>query len=253
MLLKCPTKIRRPCNFFCLLLLTYFCLYQYCRISFYADSTSYFFNPNKAFAPGYSSQRQEEAFAFLEDSSNLPFKRLVNSSSPKICIGITSIAREGVSYLYHSTGSLLEGLSNDERQQIELKILIAHTNATIHPNWNSNWLRNVADEVLDYGPPFENESYIRVLEGNVDKENQKSLFDYAHLLRACRNTQADYVLMIEDDTVSAKGWYERTMEGLEAVARKMRSMGYTSNACKLPFSSLGRETHKLPLLPTFHI
>jgi hypothetical protein len=28
--------------------------------------------------------------------------------------------------------------------------------------------------------------------------------------------------MIEDDTISARGWYERTMEGLEAAAGKMR-------------------------------
>jgi hypothetical protein len=114
------------------------------------------------------------------------------------------------------------------------KILIAHTNVPVHPNWNSNWPRNVADEVLDYGPPFENESYIQWLEGIKEKENQKSLFDYAHLLMRCRDTGADYVLMIEDDTVLAKGWYGRTMEGLEAVVEKMRNMGYTSNRCKFP-------------------
>lgn len=159
---------------------------------------------------------------------------------------------KGVNFLCYSTGSLFEGLSNEERQQIELKILIAHTNATVHPNWNSNWLRNVADEVLDYGLPFENESYVQWLEGIKEKENQKSLFDYAHLLRRCRDTGADYVLMIEDDTVSVKGWYGRTMEGLEAVVEKMRNMGYTSNRCKFPLL-LYLEGPNLPSFPTFNI
>ena len=231
---KIATSIRRSfaCDFAVLFIL-YFFLYQYARISFYADPTSYFFNPLKAFKPGYSTQRQEEAAAFIGTNSNLPFKRLTNDTKPKLCIGIASIAREGINYLHLSTGSLLEGLTDQERGQIELKYLIPHTNPTLHPNWNSPWLRNVGDEVLSYEAPFKDQGWIAEMEGKIEHETTKSLFDFAYLLQACKDSGAEHVLMIEDDTVAAKGWYARTMEGLISVRQTMTDMGHLEN-CESP-------------------
>ena len=230
------SKAARSCryNSYILPLVAYFILYQYCRLNFYADPTSYFFNPAKAFAPGYSAQRQEEASAFLEHTPNFPFRRRHQETNPKICIGITTIAREGANYLHLSIGSVLHGLTSEERQQVELKILIAHTDPTRHPNWNSTWLRNVVDEVLDYGPEFGNQSYIQEIEGHVDKENTKSLFDYTYMLQSCKASGAAHIMMLEDDTVSAQGWYGRVLEGLESIKTKMIRMGHDPNSCKYP-------------------
>lgn len=91
--------------------------------------------------------------------------------------------------------------------------------------------------MLDYGPEFNNQSYIQELEGNVDKESAKSLFDYTYLLQSCKDSGAEYALMLEDDTVSAQGWYARVVEGLEAIKAKMTKWGYTPERCKSPSSS----------------
>ena len=220
------------CDFYTLLLIAYLFLLQYCRASSYDDPTSYFFNPTKAFAPGYSAQRQEEASSFLGNSSNLPFKRIVNTETPKLCIGIATVARENVSYLHLSTGSLLHGLTHEERQQIELKVLFAHSDPGKHPNWNSPILASIVDEMLDYGDSFSSQKYIQELEGDTKNESSKTLFDYSYLLQACRSSGADYVFMLEDDTVVAKGWYRRVVEGLESVRDKLTKLGYSSDDCQ---------------------
>ena len=217
----------------CLLfLLCYFFLFQYCRVSYYRDPTSYFFNPTRAYAPGYSERRKEQAAAFVQDELNLPNKRLSSDTTPKLCVGIASIAREGVHYLHYAAGSVLHGLTVEERQEIILITLLAHANSSRHPDADSIWLPNAADQVLDYSAPFEKEEYVRSLEGDEDKQKEKSLFDYAHLVEACRATGSEFVFMMEDDTVAAQGWYRRTMEGLHAIATKMRDMGRGPTDCK---------------------
>jgi hypothetical protein len=220
-------------NFLFLLLLFYFFLFQYCRTTYYADPTSYFFDPKRAYSPGYSARRRDEAAAFIQQKSDVPSRRLINDTQPKLCIGIASIAREGVHYLHYSTGSLLHGLSPEERQQIDLITLLAHANASKHPDASSTWLLNVADQVLDYGPPFENQEYIQSLELDEDKQKEKSLFDYVHLLEACKSTRAEFVFIMEDDTVAAEGWFRRTIDGLRSISGKMRAMGRDPTHCKL--------------------
>lgn len=218
---------------FCLWFLAcYFFLFQYCRISCYRDPTSYFFDPTRAYATGYSDRRKDEAAAFVQDGLHLPTRRLSSDATPKMCVGIASIAREGVNYLHYSTGSVLHGLTLQERQEIVLITLLAHANSSKHPDADSEWLLNAADQVLDYSAPFEKEEYVQSLEGDKDKQKEKSLFDYAHLLDACRATGADFIFMMEDDTVAAQGWYLRTMQGLQAIATRMEGMGRAPSDCK---------------------
>jgi hypothetical protein len=227
-------KIFTGYNFLFSFLLFYFFLFQYCRTTYYADPTSYFFDPKRAYSPGYSARRRDEAAAFIQQESDVPSRRLINDTQPKLCIGIASIAREGVHYLHYSTGSLLHGLSIEERQQMVLITLLAHANASEHPDASSTWLLNVADQVLDYGPPFENQEYVQSLELDEDKQKEKSLFDYVHLLEACKSTGADFVFMMEDDTVAAEGWYRRTIDGLHSISGKMEAMRRDPTDCKYP-------------------
>jgi hypothetical protein len=219
-------------HFILLFLLCYFSLFQYCRISYYRDPTSYFFDATRAYAPGYSDRRKNEAAAFVQDELHLPRRRLSSDATPKLCVGIASIAREGVQYLHYSTGSVLHGLSEEERQEIVFIALLAHTNSSKHPDADSVWLPNAADQVLDYSAPFEKEEYVQSLEGNKNKQKEKSLFDYSYLLESCRATGANFVFIMEDDTVAAQGWYRRTMQGLQAIAMKMEGMGKAPTDCK---------------------
>jgi hypothetical protein len=74
---------------------------------------------------------------------------------------------------------------------------------TRHPDWHSPWLRNVADEVLSYEAPFKNGTWMKEMEGKIEHESEKSLFDFVYLLRVCKDSGAEYILMIEDDTFIA--------------------------------------------------
>jgi hypothetical protein len=211
----------------------YFFLFQYARYTFYRDPTSYFFDPVRAYAPGYTAQRREEASSFTQNRALVSFKRLSNDTAPKLCIGIASVARQGDNYLQFSIGSLLDGLSFEERKEIVLLVSIAHTNPEKHPDYHSSWLHNTADEVLDYSSPFGRREYIQSLEGKSEHSKEKSVFDYSYLLEVCGNTEAQYVLMMEDDTIATKGWYGRTMKGLEFATRKTEEMGYNYQDCEL--------------------
>jgi hypothetical protein len=135
--------------------------------------------------------------------------------------------------LQSSTGSLLVGLSFEERQEIVLLVLIAQTNPAKHPDYHSNWLHNIADEALDYSSPFGKMEYIRSLQGKSEHAKEKFFFDYSYLLERCGDMEAQYVLMMEDDTIAAKGWNGRTMKRLESAARKTEGRGYNPQDCEL--------------------
>jgi hypothetical protein len=58
------------------------------------------------------------------------------------------------------------------------------------------------------------------------------------------NTEAQYVLIIEDDTIATKGWYGQTKKGLQPAARKTEGMSYNSQDCELAIFYF----HQLPHL-----
>jgi hypothetical protein len=47
-------------------------------------------------------------------------------------------------------GSLLEGLTSQERSEIYNLVFIAHSNPTSHPAFGENWLFGLADHILTY-------------------------------------------------------------------------------------------------------
>jgi hypothetical protein len=100
------------------------------------DPTSLFFDPRQAHVPLYSTVRQQqaEALIFALETQILPPQDNSKGglSDKKLCVGIPSVAREGASYLRASVGSLLDGLSVEERDSIFLIIFIAHTDPSIH-------------------------------------------------------------------------------------------------------------------------
>lgn len=44
-------------------------------------------------------------------------------------------------YLNESLGSLLVGLTPEERRALHIKVLFSHTDPWTHPDWNRTWLR----------------------------------------------------------------------------------------------------------------
>lgn len=188
------------------------------------DPTSMFFDRSAAYDTKYTDVRFEQSEAFIFDATRSHSAFANNSRSgsitPDICIGIPSVARAGARYLRTAVGSLLEGLTEDERARIHLKVFIANTDPTIHPAYNETWLHDLIDELLLYDLPDDELDWLDHLEGR-----QKGTFDYRYLLSACQNTSAPNVALIEDDVLAMDGWFQRTMSGLDGIKTKTASGG----------------------------
>jgi hypothetical protein len=206
----------------------YFLSKQYAQASFYRDPTSQYFDPSRAYNHMYTTVRSAQADAFINASATKPFHRTV-STNPYLCIGMLTVARPG-GYVYFRTsiGSLLEGLTQEERNGIYVMPFITHTDPNRHPVYPEPWLRNVVDRILTYNESErltkEQFDHIKELEAERDRSGQpdreKHMFDYGLLLKQCMDVNATYVAIMEDDVLAVDGWYHRTRAALQDIERK---------------------------------
>ena len=137
----------------------------------------------------------------------------------KMCVGIATVGREQEQYVRATVGSLLDGLTVEEREEIYLNILIAHTAPHVHPIYGEEWLHHVSEKVLLYD--VSQKQFNDLLNWEKDKDyRKKAIFDYSFLLQSCLNTGAQWIAMIEDDTLAVTGWYPRAIEALEMADDK---------------------------------
>jgi hypothetical protein len=197
------------------------------------DPTSFFFNPRKGYAPRYSAIRRQQAEDFLESYHNATSHDIVKSGherNRKLCVGIPSFKREGVHYLRDTIGSLLEGLTPEERQEIYLIVFIPHSNPNVHPEYNEDWLPGLVDYVLTYEFGDDQMQHIRNMEREGGLYIEKALFDYRYLLSRCTEQFTPYIAMLEDDIIAMDGWYHRTMaavnEAEEQAAERRASADF---------------------------
>ena len=203
---------------FCVL---YLLAVGYYRLTSYRDPTSYFFDPSRAYDKRYSAHRIQEAKTFLTRASDLPSPKSP-SPQPTVCVGIVTVRRRREQYVGLTVASLLEGLTESERNSIFLDLLIAHTDPSTHPVFSEKWVETLPDRVLLYvqdDPDFEQ---IREWEEGGWYRN-KTIYDFIHLMRDCYDTGADYIAMIEDDTLAATGWLSSTLHALEVVQQSARA------------------------------
>ncbi|DAA77834.1 TPA_exp: Uncharacterized protein A8136_5537 [Trichophyton benhamiae CBS 112371] len=222
--------------------LCYLLLLQYCRSHSFRDPTSLFFDAGRGYEPRYSRFRAAEAANFVRhidavaaarngsiDGASLPLPGTgppgLQKTNASLCVGIASIAREGVSYIEATVGALLMDLSPQERQDIYLILFIPHTDPSIHPSYASNWLPALVDRVLYYDVDKETLDHLRKLEQDGGLFREKGLFDYSYLLKACAAVDTPHVLMVEDDVLAMDGWYHRTKQALAAAGRQTRQLG----------------------------
>jgi len=183
------------------------------------DPSSFFLDAKRAYQRRYSSTRIEEASDFIATSEN-DRDHSKAASDPSICIGIPTVQRDDAKYFHLLVGSLLDGLSDTERSDILLLPFIANIDPYIHYAYNSSWLFDLSDEVVTY----ENVSIwdkARMRSQETPKGHmKKALFDYSFMLRRCLDSQAPYILMLEDDVIAADGWYRRTKAALADLANR---------------------------------
>lgn len=174
------------------------------------DPGSVFFQPTTAYQRRYSLVRQEEAERYIDRASTSESVKPSNhkaSQEKELCVGIPSVGREGTRYLRTTVGSLLDGLSTEERSNIHLVVLIAHSDPFKNPEYHEPWLANAVDQVLLYEPS--QLEHVAAMEKDVGGR-EKMLFDYTYTLKTCLNAGTPYIAMLEDDVLASEGWFWRT-------------------------------------------
>jgi hypothetical protein len=177
------------------------------------DPGSWFFDPSSGYSQQYSAIRQRQAERFVEAAvENPPYRK--SNPATGLCIGIPSVARDGARYLRTTVGSLLAGLSLEERAGMHLMVFLPHSDPNIHPAYQEAWLSNLVDEVVLYNVSDQEMDYIESLELNDVEHRTKGLYDYNYLMKACLAKNTPYIALLEDDVVAMDGWYHRTVNGI---------------------------------------
>lgn len=189
---------------------------QYFRISSASDPSSLFVDPRRAYQRRYSVTRIKEADGFIAHSWNAqnPTKA---AADPSVCVGIATVQRNEARYFKLLVGSLLQGLTKAEREDIHLLPFIANIDPETHLAYKEPWLSSLADEVLTYNNVSLNDKSRMQSQETVKGHKKKALFDYAYVLDKCQDSGASHTLMLEDDVIAADGWYSRMKAGLQEL------------------------------------
>lgn len=185
-----------------------------------------FFNPHVGYTPRYSAVRkaQAEDFVYAVANGSVPAEPVAKNIKKKLCVGIPSVARKGVRYIDAAVGSLLEGLTAEERSEIYLMVFVPHPDPTVHSAYNEKWLPDLADEVVTYGFGPDTMQYIINMEAEGGLYREKGIYDWRFLVKKCYEKEIPYIAILEDDVVAMDGWYHRTMAGVEDAERLSAEM-----------------------------
>ena len=136
-----------------------------------------------------------------------------------MCVGLVSIARVGPRYLHTAVAALVADLTVEERDAVHLIIFIPHVDPSIHPAYHDQWITNLADQLLLYNLTAEEFKKVKGWE-ETKHTRSKIMYDYQYLMRACYETRAPYIALLEDDTLAMDGWFHRTMHGMKDAEQK---------------------------------
>ncbi|RAL10646.1 uncharacterized protein BO97DRAFT_406889 [Aspergillus homomorphus CBS 101889] len=205
--------------------------YAYCRVRFWRDPHSAFFNDRHVYEWRYSLYREHQGRRLITThntlSDNSPTYTKAGSD-PLVCASFLTVRRDE-DYLEASVGSLLEGLDPLERRALFLNIIFVDTDPTLHPGWGQKWVHRLADHVGSYrNISIEQFRHLQELE-KARNFYEKGVFDYIHALEACMTTNARYFAMFEDDIILADGWMAQTLKGLSDIARERQTQQGNNN------------------------
>ncbi|KAL8967074.1 MAG: hypothetical protein Q9183_003082, partial [Haloplaca sp. 2 TL-2023] len=171
-------------------------LVSYCSRSYARDPTSAFFNPDRGYERIYSLHRQHQAETFVQAANTTPVglptdgdsSKGRSGKSPNMCIGVATVERPTEQYIRPAFGSLIEGLSSEDRNQLHTIVLIAHTDPQQHPGYREPWLAKLSDQVLLYDSA-QKEQFDDLKKMEEEKDyRRKAIFDYTYLLNKCVDT-----------------------------------------------------------------
>lgn len=209
-------------------LVSYLIAWEYARFVSARDPTSYFVDPDIAYGQKYTAHRIEQSNAYIAHTKTAGVKNAADP--PYLCIGIVTVQRKGARYFKTAMGSLLDGMSTDERKEVELITYVANTDPKTHMAWNETWLRDVSDKVVTMEGAMSDDlkKHFAELEHQTGGGHvEKALWDYSHALDLCYQTGAPFSLMLEDDVIAARGWYTHArvaMKQLQGVPEFDKSL-----------------------------
>ncbi|KAF7187971.1 hypothetical protein HII31_10871 [Pseudocercospora fuligena] len=183
------------------------------------DPTSLFFDPDLGFERVYSTQREAEAHAFVDKWNSMhPYQ--ASTANQSVCVGIPTAQRANVSYFETTVGSILAGLSLEERSELYVLPFIAHLEPQQHPAYQTSWLHGATDDVLIYDLERKERKFVAYLEKSEKNHHKKSLIDYKYILNACHEVGTPFILIVEDDVLAAAGWHEHLKAALRTKVRR---------------------------------
>ncbi|EGR49137.1 glycosyltransferase [Trichoderma reesei QM6a] len=193
---------------------------RYCQVTTYYDPSSYFFRSDAAYEPFYSAVREQEADDFLasRDSHHDRITKGVTASvrraAPSYCIGIPTLQRERAQFFPRTAASLVDTLTPEQRELIHIVVLLSDDDATENLAFGQDWLHAIADTVIvheDTPEDLVSENGYQTIPRHFElaARDERVRRDYAVLSETCRRQEADYFILVEDDVIAARDWFER--------------------------------------------
>lgn len=145
----------------------YLLAFQYCRLRFWRDPHSAFFDSRTVYDWKYSLFREHQAKHFISiyNAPSDPPPVTVGDSHPLLCAAVTTVKRDTDDYFDAAVGSLLEDLDPRERRALHLNVLFADTDPSRHPSWEQRWVGRLADSAGSYNVSDETMEHLKELEG----------------------------------------------------------------------------------------
>lgn len=139
-------------------------LFTYCKFRYWRDPHSAFFKSDHVYDLKYSAFRESQANAFIDYASRTSTTFKKASADPEICVVWLTAQRDGKNYIDPAIGSMLEGLTEKEREIMLVHVFFVNTDPSVHPSWNATWLRKAVDAAWSYDIDDETLAHLQELE-----------------------------------------------------------------------------------------
>ncbi|EEA22572.1 hypothetical protein TMatcc_001419 [Talaromyces marneffei ATCC 18224] len=208
-------------------LAVYGIVFEYCRLSYWRDPHSAFFDDRHVYDLKYSLYREHEALQHISayNARTQPPASTYASPNPRMCLAFVTVKRDHVNYFDASVGSLLSGLNDRERRVFSVNVLFANTNPDVHPSWGQLWMDRLLDSVSSYNVPETDFQSLQALEESHNW-HEKGIYDYTYALDQCYLTGAPYIGIFEDDIIFADGWLVKTLRALHDIENKLKAQNW---------------------------
>ncbi|KAB8074374.1 hypothetical protein BDV29DRAFT_156733 [Aspergillus leporis] len=208
-------------------LLLYGLAFEYCRLHYWRDPHSAFFDDTHVYDLKYSLFREHEALQYISayNAKIDPPNSTIASSNPRMCLAFVTVKRDHVNYFDASIGSLLSGLDDRERRALSVNVLFANTNPELHPSWRQLWMDRLMDSVSSYNVSDEDFRRLQALEESHNYY-EKGVYDYTYVLDQCYKTEVPYIGVFEDDIIFADGWLAKTLRGLYDIEIRLKAQNW---------------------------